>query len=207
MTATGLTTVVFDLGGVLIDWDPRHLYRRLIEDDDEINAFLAEVGFSAWNASLDAGRSWPEAVEDLASRFPHRRALIEAFHERWPETLGEAIAGTVDILEELRDAGVRVVALSNWSADTFPVAFERYAFLRWFEGVVLSGEVGVGKPDPRMFEALMARHDVVPAEAVFIDDSAANVAAAARLGFHAIAFTSPDDVRVELVARGLLPAR
>jgi 2-haloacid dehalogenase len=199
--------VVFDLGGVLIDWSPRHLYRQLIDDEDEIQPFLEEIGFVAWNAELDAGRSWPEAVEDLATRYPHRRALIEAFYARWSETLGKAIEGTVEILRELLDAGVRVVALSNWSADTYPVALERFAFLGWFEVVVISGEVGASKPDPRMFEALMARHAVDPAEAVFIDDSPANVAAAARLGFHALAFTSPDDFRAELVALGLLQAR
>ena len=207
MTTTARTTVVFDLGGVLIDWDPRHLYRQLMDDEAEVDAFLEEIGFAAWNAELDAGRSWPEAVESLATRYPHRRALIAAFHERWPETLGQEITGTVEILRELRQAGVRVVALSNWSADTFPVALERFAFLGWFEGIVLSGEVGVGKPDPKMFEALMARHAVDPAGAVYIDDSPANVATAARLGFRALRFTAPDDLRAELGALGVLPAR
>jgi len=207
MTAAGVTTVVFDLGGVLIDWSPYHLYRGLMVDEAEIDAFLEEIGFSAWNAQLDAGRSWPAAVEDLATRYPHRRALIEAFHARWSETLGEAIDGTVDILRELLDAGVRVIALSNWAADTFPQALERFAFLGWFEGIVISGEVGVGKPDPRIFEALLTRFGLDAADAVFVDDSPANVAAAARLGFHALPFSSPDDFRAELVALGLLPAR
>ena len=207
MTAAGVTTVVFDLGGVLIDWSPYHLYRGLMVDEAEIDAFLEEIGFSAWNAQLDAGRSWPAAVEDLATRYPHRRALIEAFHARWSETLGEAIHGTVDILRELLDAGVRVIALSNWAADTFPQALERFAFLGWFEGIVISGEVGVGKPDPRIFEALLTRFGLDAADAVFVDDSPANVAAAARLGFHALPFSSPDDFRAELVALGLLPAR
>jgi len=207
MTAAGVTTVVFDLGGVLIDWSPYHLYRGLMVDEAEIDAFLEEIGFSAWNAQLDAGRSWPAAVEDLATRYPHRRALIEAFHARWSETLGEAIDGTVEILRELLDAGVRVIALSNWAADTFPQALERFAFLGWFEGIVISGEVGVGKPDPRIFEALLTRFGLDAADAVFVDDSPANVAAAARLGFHALPFSSPDDFRAELVALGLLPAR
>ena len=207
MTAAGVTTVVFDLGGVLIDWSPYHLYRGLMVDEAEIDAFLEEIGFSAWNAQLDAGRSWPAAVEDLATRYPHRRALIEAFHARWSETLGEAIDGTVEILRELLDAGVRVIALSNWAADTFPQALERFDFLGWFEGIVISGEVGVGKPDPRIFEALLTRFGLDAADAVFVDDSPANVAAAARLGFHALPFSSPDDFRAELVALGLLPAR
>jgi 2-haloacid dehalogenase len=201
------TTVVFDLGGVLIDWDPRHLYRGLLDDPDEIEAFLDEVGFAAWNAGLDAGRPWLEAVEQLAAEHPHRRALIEAFHANWPETLAGEIPGMVELLGDLRDAGVRILALSNWSADTFPVALERFAFLHWFEGVVISGEVGVIKPDARMFEVLTERFAVDPADAVYIDDSPANVAAAANLGFHAIRFTSPDVVRAEVVALGLLPER
>src|SRR5512142_1960780 len=128
------SVVVFDLGGVLIDWDPRHLYRRLFDDPDEMEAFLEEVDLAEWNARRDAGGSWAEAIEELAAEHPERRELIEAFHRRWPETLAGEIPGTVRVLGELRDAGVRLLALSNWSAETFPVARERFAFLAWFEG-------------------------------------------------------------------------
>ena len=204
-TTTGPSTVVFDLGGVLIDWDPRHLYRRLFDDPDEMEAFLEEVELAEWNSRQDAGGSWIDAIEQLATTHPERRELIEAFHRRWPETLAGEIPGTVDILEELRAAGVRIFALSNWSAETFPVALERFPFLGWFDGIVISGEVGVIKPDPRIFERLLDRFGVEARDAVFVDDSAANVAATGRLGFHAVRFTDPAALRVELVRLGLLP--
>jgi len=116
--------VVFDLGGVLVDWDPRYLYRQLFDDPDEMESFLAEVTTAEWNAHQDAGRSWAEAIELLVAEHPERRELIEAFHGRWPEMLAGEIRGTVDVLAELRAAGLRLVALSNWSAELFPVALE-----------------------------------------------------------------------------------
>jgi 2-haloacid dehalogenase len=196
-------TVVFDLGGVLIDWDPRHLYRGLFADDAAMEAFLAEVTTPEWNAAQDAGRPWSEAVALLVERHPERRELIEAFHRRWPEMLGGAIDGTVAILDELRVAGVRLLALSNWSAETFPVARRRFPFLAWFEGIVISGEVGAVKPDPRIFEHLIARYALEPAGTVFIDDSAGNVDAAARLGFVALRFADPGALRQDLARLGL----
>lgn len=201
------SVVVFDFGGVLIDWDPRHLYRRLFDDADEMETFLEEVELAEWNAQQDAGRPWAEAVEQLAAQHPERRELIEAFHRRWPETLAGEIPGTVEVLAELRDAGVRLLALSNWSAETFPVALDRFEFLGWFEGIVISGEVGVTKPDARIFEHLLDRFGIRAADAVFIDDAAANVEAAGRLGFHAIRFTGSSELRVELARLGLLPER
>jgi len=202
---TRLTTVVFDLGGVLIDWDPRHLYRELFDDPDEMEAFLAEVTTAEWNAHQDAGRPWAEAIEILVAEHPERRELIEAFHRRWPEMLAGEIPGTVEVLADLRAAGVRLVALSNWSAETFPTARERFGFLAWFEGIVLSGEVGVNKPDPRIFEHLVERFGIEAAATLFIDDSPANVDAARALGFGAIRFTDATALRSELGRCGLLP--
>jgi 2-haloacid dehalogenase len=199
--------VLFDLGGVLLDWNPRYLYRTMLDDPDEIEAFLDEVGFAGWNAGLDAGRPWADAVAQLAAEFPHRRALIEAFHTRWPETIAGAFDGTVDLLRELSDAGVRIVALSNWSAETFPDTLGRFPFLGWFEGIALSGEIGVNKPDPRAFEAAVDRFELDPAATVFIDDSATNVEQADRMGFRALHFTGAARLRADLVALGLLPAR
>lgn len=200
----GPNTVVFDLGGVLIDWDPRYLYRQLFDDPDEMESFLAQVTTAEWNAHQDAGRPWAEAIELLVAEHPERRELIEAFHGRWPEMLAGEIPGTVHVLAELRAAGVRLVALSNWSAEMFPIARERFDFLAWFEGIVISGDVGVNKPDRRIFELLMDRFGIEPAGALFIDDSLANVDAATALGFHAIQFTDPTALRVELVRLGLL---
>lgn len=199
-----LTTVVFDLGGVLIDWDPRHLYRQLFDDPDEMESFLGEVTTAEWNGYQDAGRPWVEAIELLVAEHPERRELIEAFHRRWPEMLAGEIPGTVDVLADLRAAGVRLVALSNWSAEMFPVAVERFDFLAWFEGIVISGEVGVNKPDRRIFEHLIKRFGIEPEEAVFIDDSATNIDAATGLGFRAIQFTGATPLRLALVRLGLL---
>ena len=199
------TTVVFDLGGVLIDWDPRYLYRQLFDSPDEMESFLAEVTTAEWNAHQDAGRPWADAIELLVAEHPERRELIEAFHARWPEMLAGEIQGTVDVLAELRAAGLRLVALSNWSAELFPVARERFDFLTWFEGILISGEVGVNKPDRQIFEHLVERFGIEPATTLFIDDSSANVATAAALGFRAVQFTDAAALRLELVQLGLLP--
>lgn len=204
MSRMAITTVTFDLGGVLIDWDPRYLYRTLFDDEAEMETFLAEVTTPAWNAEQDAGRPWVEAVDSLAAEYPDHRPLIEAYHLRWPETLGAAIGGTVDILAELREGGVRLLALSNWSAETFPIARPRYPFLDWFEGIVISGEVKAAKPDERIFRVLIDRHDVEPTETVFVDDSEANIRAAAALGFVAIRFTDPPALRGALEGLGVL---
>ena len=199
------TLVVFDLGGVLIDWDPRYLYRHLFDDPGEMESFLAEVTTAEWNACQDAGRPWAEGVDLLVAEHPQRRELIEAFHRRWPEMLAGEIPGTVDVLADLRAAGVRLVALSNWSAEMFPVARERFDFLAWFEGIVISGDVGVNKPDRRIFEHLAQRLGIEPEESVFVDDSPANIDAATDLGFFAIRFTDARALRLALVRLGLLP--
>src|SRR5215210_1713030 len=198
------TAVVFDLGGVLIDWNPRYLYRTLFEDEAEMEAFLGEVTTAEWNGRQDAGRPWKEAIEALAAEHPERRELIAAYWDRWPETLGEAIPGTVEVLRDLRARAVAVYALSNWSAETFPRARPRYPFLEWFDGIVISGEVGMVKPDPRIFEHLLSRFGLQPGATVFVDDSEANVAAARRAGMVAIGFTGAEELRRELETLRLL---
>jgi len=197
--------VVFDLGGVLVDWDPRHLYRGLFADVDAMEAFLAEVATPAWNAEQDAGRPWDEGVAALVERHPEQRDLIEAFHRRWPEMLAVPIDGAVEVLEELATAGVRLFALSNWSAETFPIARRRFPFFALFEGIVISGDVGAIKPDARIFQHLVDRYGVDPGTAVFIDDSAGNVEAAARLGFIALRFVDARSLRHDLRRLGLIP--
>jgi 2-haloacid dehalogenase len=205
-TSPRVSAVVFDLGGVLIDWNPRHLYRTLFDDDEAMEEFLASVTTQEWNTAQDAGRPWSEAVEELATRYPERRALIEAYWRRWPETLGDAIAPTVAVLDELRFAGVRLFALSNWSGETFPLARPRYPFLEWFEGIVISGDEGVVKPDPRIFAVLTDRYGLVPDETVFVDDQVGNVEAAARLGFRAIRFVDAHSLRDDLRRLGVVEA-
>ena len=198
--------VVFDLGGVLIDWDPRHLYRQVFDDAGEMEHFLAEVATPAWNREQDAGRPWSEAIASLAAAHPDRRVAIEAFHVRWPEMLGGPISETVDVLAELRAAGVPLYALSNWSSETFAMTRDRFPFLDWFDGIVISGDVGAVKPDRRMFETLLERFAIDPRHCVFIDDQPDNVEAAALLGFTALRFQGGLALRRELAALGLLPA-
>jgi 2-haloacid dehalogenase len=203
ISPTTPNAVVFDLGGVLIRWDPRHLY-RLLMPEDEIDAFLDEVGFDAWNHEQDAGAPWGPAVEAHAALFPHRRALLAAYPARFPDSLDGPVEGTVAILAELHAAGTRLVALTNWSAETFPHAEAAFDFLALFEGIVVSGREGVAKPDPAVFDLLLSRYDLDPAGTVFVDDSPANVAAAAAAGLTALLFTGADRLRADLSRLGLL---
>jgi 2-haloacid dehalogenase len=207
MSARGTSVVVFDLGGVLIDWNPRHLYRKLIDDEAAMERFLAEICTQAWNERQDEGRSTAEATAELVARHPDRRALIEAYYDRWDEMLGGEVEGTVAVLEALKAAGHELHALTNWSAETFPFARRRHAFLDHFATILVSGEVGLKKPDPRIFELLLGRIGH-PAEAcLFIDDSARNRAAAEALGFDVIPFQDAEGLEGALLARGLLASR
>lgn len=199
-----VNAVVWDLGGVLIDWDPRYLYRSLFDDDAAMEEFLATVCTPEWNRAQDAGRPWADAVAELAERHPERRDLITAYWERWHETLGDAIAPTVAVLDDLRSDPVRLIALTNWSGETFPVARPRFSFLEWFEGIVVSGDERLIKPDPRIFELLRRRYDLDPATTLFIDDSHENVDAAAALGFIAIRYRDAERLRGDLRGFGLL---
>ena len=198
---------VFDLGGVLIDWNPRYLYRKLLADDAAVEAFLTEICSQEWNSEQDLGRSWSEAVESLAREHPDQRALIAAYRERWEEMLGGPIDESVALLAELRASGLPLYALSNWSAETFPIALSRYPFLSWFTGIVISGEVRLAKPDPRVFRHLLDRFGLDAASTVFVDDSRRNVEAAAELGMIAIEFRDASQLRVELSALGVAPAK
>ena len=196
--------VVFDLGGVLIDWDPRYLYRKLLADEAAVEEFLATVCTPEWNAEQDRGRPFAEGVAELVERHPVHAAAITAYHERWTEMLGGGIAGTVGLLAELRDTGVPLYALTNWSAETFVIARERFEFLAWFDGVVVSGEERLIKPDPAIFRLLLDRFGLDPGTTFYVDDAEANVAAAAALGFDAVRFTGPERLRRDLTARRML---
>jgi 2-haloacid dehalogenase len=198
-----IEAVVFDLGGVLIDWDPRHLYRKLL-DDEEMERFLATVCTADWNRELDGGRSFAEAVNSLSREYPDHAELIAAYHQRWDEMLAGAIPSSVSVLDDLRASGVVVHALTNWSAETFGVARQRFPFLAWFDGIVVSGEVGITKPDPGIYRLLFERFSLEPERVVFIDDAPANVEAAAALGMHGIRFTSGQALRAELASLELV---
>jgi 2-haloacid dehalogenase len=205
MPDAAITTVVFDLGGVLIDWDPRHLYRQLFSDPQEMEVFLRDVVSPDWNAEQDSGRTWAEATAELMARHPDHEEMIRAYVERWAEMLGGSIAGAVDILREVRDRGLAVYALTNWSAETFPRARGMFPFLDWFQGIVVSGDERVKKPDPEIWRRLIARHGIEPSRTVYIDDMPRNAEVAAELGFHAIRFEDPAQLRRGLEELGVLP--
>ena len=195
--------VAFDLGGVLIDWNATYLYRSMLPDEAAVREFLDEIGFAEWNLALDTGRDWDEAVEWLASHHPEHRDLIEAFRDRWEETLGGPIASTVEILDELRAGGMRTFALSNWSRRTYDIAAPRFPFLEGFEAVVISGDVGTTKPDPRIYRELLERGRLEAETTVFIDDNAANVDAAVELGLIGLRYVGPETLRRDLATLGL----
>jgi 2-haloacid dehalogenase len=199
------SVVIFDLGGVLLDWNPRHLYRKLFNGDDAaMERFLACVCTTEWNERQDAGRTFAEATRELLPLHADKIDLIEAFGRRFGEMIPGPIEGTVDVLAELKRQRVPLYAITNWSAETFPPQRQRFAFLSWFEDIVVSGVEGVIKPDPRIFRILLERNRSAPEAAVFVDDVAANAAAASALGIHGIHFRAPDQLRRELASLDML---
>ena len=196
--AAAIEAVVFDIGGVLLDWDPRHLYRKLFEDEEAMNRFLEQVCTMEWHQRHDRGYSVVESCEKLATAHPEHAELIRAWGTRSEEMVAGPIDGTVEILQELRRAGVACYALSNMERESYPRRVARYPFLSWFDGAVVSGFEGVIKPDPEIFRLLLSRFDLRPDRTLVIDDSAANVEAARGLGMHAICFRSPVQLREEL---------
>lgn len=198
------TVVVFDLGNVLIEWDRRNLFEKLIDDPDELQQFLDGVFTMDDNARLDSGTPLHEVAASVAERHPDHVELVMAFADRWEETLGSVIEGTVDILNELSEGGVFLLALSNWGKDTFAMIEANYPFFARFDGMVISGREGVVKPGREIFDILCERYEVTPEQCVFIDDSEANIAAATSLGFDALFFESPETLRQQLIERKLL---
>ncbi|HEY1722958.1 MAG TPA: HAD family phosphatase [Magnetospirillaceae bacterium] len=207
VSASQRTIVIFDLGGVLIDWNPRHLFRKIFEGDEAgMEHFLAHVCNQAWNEKQDEGRSFAEAVQEAINRHPDKEPYIRAYHERWVETLGGPLHETVEVLTALHDRQVPLYALTNWSAETYPHAQRLFSFLAHFKGVVVSGTEKLIKPDPRIYRLLLERYDVAPESAVYIDDNSRNAEAATKLGLHGIHFTGAAALRDELVKLDLLPA-
>ena len=199
-----IKTLVFDLGGVLIDWNPGYLYRKLIDDENDIDSFLSEVCNAEWNVQQDAGRALAEATAERIALFPQQKTLIEAFYDRWEEMLGGEIDETVEILLELKNKGETLYALTNWSGETFPIAEARYDFLQWFDGILVSGVEKLAKPDPAIFQLLLNRYELQAQDRLFIDDSKTNIEAAARIGFETHHFISAAGLRQELNAANLL---
>lgn len=197
-------TVVFDLGNVLIQWDPRHLYRKIFGDDvAAMEYFLSEVCNMDWNEQQDRGRPWQEGIAWAIARHPAYAPQIRAFYERWNEMVPGALEDTVEILQQLRALNVRLLALTNWSAETYHFAEERFPFLSWFEGIVVSGREQLVKPEPAIFKLLIQRYQLRPASTAFIDDSLRNVAAAQDQGLVAIHFHDAKALRLQLQALGI----
>ena len=193
-----ITSVVFDLGNVLIDWNPRYLYRKLIPTKTELEWFLENICDEKWNAKHDAGHSFSDGITEYSKKFPQYSELIEAWFGRWEEMLGDSLEEVVDILSALKSSRMSLYILSNWSAETYPIAEKRFDFLHWFDGKVISGEIGILKPDLEIFKFLMSSYNLTPQKTVFIDDKLVNVEAAKELGIHGIHFKNASILRKDL---------
>jgi 2-haloacid dehalogenase len=197
--------IIFDFGGVLIDWNPRYLYRKFFAGDSEsMERFLTEIGFAEWNLQQDKGRSFAVAVAELCVRFPDYADLIRAYDQHWEESIAGPIQPTVNILRSLKQVGYRLYGLSNWSVEKFEIVRPRYEFFGWLDTILVSGEVKLVKPDPRIYTVLLERIGRTAKECLFIDDSRANVAAADQLGFKTVHYESPEQLETELCHLGIL---
>lgn len=198
MTQT-IEAIIFDFGNVLLEWDPRHVYRRFFPDDeDAMENFLREVNFMEWNAQQDKGRSFTDGVAELSRQFPQYTDLIHAYYENWKDSIGNHLEGTVEIMKRLKAAGYPLYGLSNWSAETFPLMRDKFDFFDLLDDIVISGEVGMIKPEPEIFEHMLERIGKAAGTCIFIDDAAANVAQAQKMGFATIHFHSPAQLEIEL---------
>ena len=196
--------VVFDIGNVLVHWEPRALYRKFFAKEDEVEWFLANVCNHDWNLEQDRGRSFADAVIEATARFPEHADAIAAYDLRWHETVLGPIDGSVAILEELKARGTPLYAITNFNQDKFRETVARFPFLRLFRDIVVSGDERVVKPDPAIYRLLMERNGLAAEACVFIDDSLNNVAGAKAVGMKAIHFTGPDALRTELAGLELL---
>lgn len=197
-------TVVFDIGAVLLEWNPRHLYRKLFADEATMEAFLAEVCTHDWNLSMDGGTPFPEGIAAKVAEFPQHEPLIRAFDERWEEMVPHVIDGTVEILKGLKERGDKVYAITNFSAEKFALALTKWPFLGWFDGVIVSAHEKLLKPDARIYRLLESRFGLTLADCIFIDDNPDNVVGARAVGMRAIRFESPEQARRELTEMGAL---
>lgn len=197
--STKITTIIFDLGGVLIDWNPRYVYRDIFDTEERIDWFFENICTNEWNENQDAGRSLLEATEELVAKYPEYEMEVRAYYDRWEEMLGGPIPETVEILRSLKETKkYKMYALTNWSAETFPVALQRYDFLQWFDGIVMSGEERTRKPFPEIYQVLLDRFEVNSSEALFIDDSLRNIKGAEAIGIAGIHFQSPQQLLQDL---------
>ena len=191
-------TVVFDFGGVLIDWNPRYLYRDIFEDEQEMEWFLKNVCTPEWNTLQDEGLTFSEIIPPLEKQYPAYSDKIKIYQTRWPEMVRGEISESIKILREIQSNNFPVYGLTNWGAETFPIVFEQFEFLRRLDGIVVSGDEKLAKPDPRIFEILIKRFALKPESSIFIDDNIMNIQSAKEIGFETIHFVSPENLRNDL---------
>lgn len=199
-----ITAIIFDFGNVLLKWDPGLVYRRYFNDEEAVERFLNEIKFMEWNAHQDKGRPFAEGVAALSKEFPQHAHLIQAYHDHWIDSIGDAYWGTVEIMKELKQKGYRLYGLSNWSAETFPHAQAKYDFFHLLDDMVISGAVGFVKPEPEIYHIMLERIGKPAQECLFIDDSLPNIQRANTMGFETIHFTSPTQLKHELIEMELL---
>ena len=199
-----IKAIIFDFGAVLVEWEPRNIFRNYFPDNASIDAFLQEIDFKQWNVEQDKGRSFAEGTHLLAQKFPQHKEVFHALQERWGESIVGEIEGTVQLLHALKAKGYPIYGLSNWSAETFPIARARYEFFELFDDMVISGEVKLIKPEPAIFEYCLQKIGRPSYECLFIDDSELNIISATKLGFDCIHFRSPQQLKEELQKRELL---
>jgi 2-haloacid dehalogenase len=190
--------IVFDFGGVLLDWNPRYLYRTFFGDEKEMEHFLTNICTEQWNAEQDKGRSFAEGVTTLQSQYPEYREAIRLFADKWEDMLKCEIPESVEILRNVKNQGFRVFGLTNWSAETIPLVYQKYDFFKWFDGIVVSGKEKLIKPDKRIYKILLDRYMLNAEESVFIDDNSDNIKAAKELGFKTILFDNATNVQEQL---------
>lgn len=195
-----IKNIIFDFGGVLLDWNPRYLYRTFFWNENEMEYFLSNICTDEWNAEQDRGRSFAEGVKLLQFKYPDYREAIQLFMDRWEDMLKSELPESVDLLRELKEQGYCIYGLTNWSAETIKIAYRKYDFLKLFDGIVVSGEEKLIKPDKRIYQVLLDRYMLNAGECIFIDDNTANINAARELGFKAIHFDNITNVRKQLSA-------
>jgi 2-haloacid dehalogenase len=200
-----IKNVIFDLGGVLIDWDPKRLYRKIFNSEQEIDFFLENICTPDWNELQDGGRPLKEATATLLTQHPQYQQEIEAFYGRWEEMLGGVMEATATLARRVQQNGPhKLYALTNWSAETFPIAEERYDILNLFDGILVSGKENLKKPDPRIYQLLLKRYGLKAKQCFFIDDNLRNISAAKALGINAIQFTHANELEAVLKRYNIL---
>ena len=198
-----IKNIIFDFGGVLIDWNPEYLFRKEFERESDMNYFLENICTSEWNIQQDAGRPLSEATKTLQKEHPEYKELIGMYYGRWEEMLGGVIEDSVRVLYLLKDK-YPIYGLTNWSSETITIAYRRYDFFNYLEGIVVSGEEELIKPDPKLYQVLLNRYRLKANETLFIDDNIHNIETAQEMGFHTIHFTENMDLEKEVKEMGLL---